>query len=221
MELAILFHQLQDESCDQRIARQRAHADFIMFNDARGIDERFRSWGGCWIMTPAGTTDEQQADNIIDYDANEYPPFREHPFIDKYLNIAILEMIVFIRGVYAFLSGPKAPPNRQPNDPPIHIHILTDNEVAFHRALKNKGSHPIVPFLLRELSYLQQDFNVVFTFGTIKSQENWFTDAGSRNWLTPRGLQALSILGNKRPNRILPEWWTNLQSTLDSLPPTV
>jgi hypothetical protein len=129
-------------------------AQFIMFNDARGIDQQSKSWGGCWIVTPAGTTNEQQANHIIDYDANEYPPFREHPFVDKDLNIAILEMIVFIRGAYSFLSGQHAP-IRQPNDPPIHIHILTDNEVAFHRALKNKGSHPIVnindAFILRNL----------------------------------------------------------------------
>jgi hypothetical protein len=190
-----------------------------MFNDARGIDLHSRSWGGCWIITPAGTTNEQQADNIIDFDANEYPPFKEHSFKDKYLNIAILEMIVFIRGVYAFLSGPHAP-QRHPNDPPTHIHILTDNEVAFHRALKNKGTHHIVPFLLRELSFLQHTFGVVLTYGKIKSEDNWFTDAGSRNWQTKSGPRALRALGNKIPNRLLPTWWIDLQAKLDASHPT-
>ena len=220
MHLAILFHQLHDESTEQRIARQRAQASLIFFSDACGLRKDGLTWGGCWIMTPAGTTDDQQAENIIDFDADTYPAFYEHPSIDKELNIAILEMIISIRGVTAFLLGSKAP-NHHLNDPPTHIHIITDNEVAYNRMLKNKGTHPIVPFLLRELSYLQQTHAVVFTYGTIKSEDNWFTDAGSRQWQTKHGPLALSKLRNLQPNRISPAWWDNLQRTLNTTPPTI
>ena len=155
--------------------------------------------------------------NIVDYDYDEYDALYEHPSIDKELNIAILEMIISIRGASAFLLGNRTP-IRQPNNSPLHLHILTDNEVAFHRMLKNKGTHPIVPFLLRELSLLQQATNTVFTYGTITSKENWFTDAGSRNFQTTDGPRALRLIKTLAPNRTCPTWWRNLQTTLNETP---
>ena len=103
----------------------------------------------------------------------------------------------------------------------MHLHILTDNHNAYHRLLKNKGSHPVVPFLLRQHAYLQQDMNVMFTYGTITSQENRFTDAGSRDWKTSYGPQALKRINGMVANPLLPPWLHDLQAVLHSLPTVV
>ena len=62
MHLAILFQQLHGESTAQRMSRQRDNADFIMFGDARGLTHGAKMWGGCWLITPKGTINEQQGE---------------------------------------------------------------------------------------------------------------------------------------------------------------
>ena len=193
--------------------RQMKNADFILFSDARGISKGY--WGDCWMIAPQGTTIATQDSNIIDYDYGKWDAlFEPHAIIGvKKLNIALLEMITTLRGAFAFLYGGKTPIRRQFNQP-LHLHILTDSHVSYHRLLKNKGTHPIVPFLLRIQSCLQQEKNVIFTYGTIKSADNKFTDAGSRNFQTAYGPQALVQCQHIVRNRLLPPWWNDLQTTL-------
>lgn len=199
--------------------RQMESADFILFSDARGISNGH--WGNCWMVAPRGTTIETQDHNIVDYDYGEWDAlFEPHAIIGvKDLNIALLEMITTLCGAFAFLCGGKAPIRRQLNQL-LHIHTLTDSHVSYYRLLKNKGTHPIVPFLLRIQSCLQQEKNVIFTYGTIKSADNRFTDAGSRNFDTEYGPQALVRCQHVVRNRLLPHWWNNLQATLLSLTDT-
>ena len=78
----------------------------------------------------------------------------------------------------------------------------------------------MVPFILRELSNLQMDFNVIFTYQTIESERNWFTDAGSRNWDTPLGQQALTASRSCPTNLGLPAFWNDIQRLIESTPPT-
>jgi len=207
-----------NETKEDRQQRQMLVADLIQFSDARGISKN--KWGDCWMMTPAHTTIETQDDNIIDFGYGEWDALFENGTkftACKKLNIAILEMITLLRGTFAFLRNWKSPHQRD-HKKPIHIHILTDNHVSYHRLLKNKGTHPVVPFLLRLQCDLQQEYCTIFTYGTIESVLNRFTDSGSRGFKNTYGPQALQKIAHLHPNHLLPPWWTNMQEILRSTP---
>jgi hypothetical protein len=216
MEVPDLFFPQPNESSEQLTQRQREQSDFVFFADARGVSGE--NWGDCWMVAPGNTSNEHQDDIIIDWNHRNWPALYEHSSIkeEKKLNIAILEMLTTIRGLFAFLSGTKAIRPHPTN--PLHIHVLTDNEVSYHRMLKNKGTHPIVPFLLRALSRLQMDHNAMFTYATIPSEENRFTDAGSRNWKSKYGPQAFARSQTCEANPGVPNWWTDIQKLLEASP---
>lgn len=218
MHILTLRNAYIDESSMACQLRQQAAADYTLYGDARGITGG--KYGDCWMVAPNGNTIATQDHIIVDYGLGVFPAFFEYTDDNqqKNLNIAILEMITALRGTYAFLHQLRI---RRDMKQLMHLHILTDNHNAYHRLLKNKGSHPVVPFLLRQQAYLQQDMNVMFTYGTITSQENRFTDAGSRDWKTPYGPQALKRINGMEANPLLPPWLHDLQKVLHSLPTVV
>jgi hypothetical protein len=226
MQRLDLLSRLPDETDDELTQRQRDASDYVLFSDSRGISESqpdidgttTRSWEDCWMVAPGGTDNDHQDDIIIDWHRSIWTPLYEHSSIQKELNIAILEMLTSARALHAFLLGNKCKRSHPTNT--VHIHVMTDNENSYHRMLKNKGTHPIVPFILRTLSYLQIDYNAMFTYGVIKSVDNRFTDAGSRSWKTPYGLQALERSRTQVENPILPDWWKNIQNQIECSPPT-
>ena len=215
--LPVLIAQ-HNESREELSIRQRAQADCLFIGDATGISLDGKTYGDGWVVVPPGTTNADIGSIIIDYDHRIWPALFEHPFKDKFLNIAILEMITTLRGLYAYLYGDKSP-KRKPSDKPLHIHALTDNHVSYHRLLKNKASHSFVPYLLRFQSHLQQDCNVLITYGTISTTDNRFTDDLSRDFQTPSGPQSLLQIGALQPNRLCPPWLATLQQQLNVTPP--
>ena len=218
MHILLLRNAYIDESSMACQLRQQAAADYTLYGDARGISDG--KYGDCWMVAPKGNTIATQDHIIVDYGFGVFPALFEciNDKQQKNLNIAILEMITALRGAYAFLHRLHIHRDMKKL---MHIHILTDNHNAYHRLLKNKGTHPVVPFLLRQHSYLQQDMNVMFTYGTITSQDNRFTDAGSRNWNTPYGPQALQRINGMEMNPLLPPWLHDFQRVLHSLPTAV
>ena len=205
-----------DETDEELQFRQQLAANFTLYSDARGISNT--EWGDCWLIAPQGNTIATQDDIIIDFGFATWAALYEPPSItaDTDLNIAILEMLTTLRGAYAFLHGARAP--IRATNQILHIHILTDNHVSYYRLLKSKGTHPIVPYLLRMHSLLQQEQHVMFTYGTITSKDNKFTDAGSRNWMTEYGPCALRKINGLLPTTMLPPWWTDLPEILRSIP---
>ena len=220
MQILTLRSIMVGESEEEFHQRQMSVAEYILFSDARGTSSHTQRWGDCWMVAPKGTTFDTQDDNIVDYGVGEWPAYYENKSITtvKKLNIAILEMISTLRGAFAFLYGWKAP-ERTSTDP-LHIHIITDNEVSLYRLLKNKGTHPMIPHLLRIHARLQQDKNVIFTYGKIRSEDNRFTDSGSRGFQNAYGPTALRKCSHQAANPMLPPWWDGLQAVLRSMPAT-
>ena len=218
MDLLVLRHIRVGETAAEFQHRQRSAADFLVLSDSRGIDES-RTWGDGFLVAPGGTSNDDQDKVIVDWGIGLFDPLYEHPAItaDKDLNIAILEMLTTLRAVFAFLHGPRKP-IRSTNQKPIHLHILTDNHVSYYRLLKSKGTHPIVPHLLRINSLMRQEADAVFTYGTISSVENRFTDAASRGFNTAYGPQAFERSQQCPKNDIMPPWWNGLQEILNSTP---
>lgn len=210
-----LLHKEVGESTLQLQLRQQAAAHTVMFTDASGTSKRTRAWGGGWIACPAGTTISTQADVVLDWGSQQYNAIDTNHIRRGDLHINILEMIVALRAIDSHVRSGHRPAHLLPGQP-WHIHVLIDNTPALYKLIKHKATHPLITFLLRAHSDLEQEHNLLLTFGEIKSEDNWMSDAASRQFRTLLGARALIAIADCPQNRSWPVWWTDMEHVAKS-----
>lgn len=168
-------------------------------------------WGGGWAACPAGTTVATQGDAVIDYGSDTYLALDTANAVGDELHINIQEMLVTLRAIDAHVTTAQRPAHLATGQP-WHIHTLTDNTPSLFNLIKTKGTHPLIPFLLREHSKLAERHHLLLTYGEVKGEDNWLADAHSRQLKTAAGTRASTAVQHLAPNRTWPPWWQAMEA---------
>jgi fumarate reductase subunit D len=207
MSTVVLLHRLPSESPLEYSTRRQNSAHTIISTDASTGSNGM--WGGgVVIMTPSLTPIACGLFTIAYFSTY----LHTCPMKEKVEHINVFEFMMALVGLQALVdrAATLRPTYLRP-DQPWHIHMLNDNTSAMWWLIKFKSNHPIHTFLLRLFSQMQITYNVVVTVSYIPSDDNWLADALSRQWDSPRGALARTLLEPLCTITSLPPWWHDLE----------